>query len=540
MLWLPLLFLLIVGLQWQNGAYAAASLDDADPPAHFVTGLMVREFIADAWGRFPSWTSPMSFAEDYYLHYPKVALGHWPPGFYVIQALWTGIFPPTTRSILFLIAVLEAALAFLTYRLIRSPYGDWTGLAAALALVTTPAVAAYGFEIMTEIPQALLIGAALIVYAKFLDSGRWLPAVGFGLLATCALLFKGTGVVLAPVPILTVALMGKWRLLTRLSFWLPLPIVLFLAGPWYLWAPGARHERAVPYGGPGIIVRRAFLPPLTWVHTFGWVVAILVAIAVIVMLARRFRGERLPPLQATCLAMVISGTVFPMLFAVWELRHQVEIVAPIMVLAAAGATILMEWIPGVGQRSVSRWAWTPFVLAVVIGSVVILRMPHRQATGYPELVAEIHRRSPDQIGVVLVSASGTGEGAFIAALAQQELTPERYVVRATKLLADIDWLGWQNGEPEIQTVDDVQAALEAVPLDMIVIDTKWPATLSYTPLLKQTIIEHPEEWQPWTGLQGQDRFLVYTKSKESLETSHVLPPEEVHRRVSQALGDAVP
>ena len=35
----------------------------------------------------------MAFAENYYLHYPEVAMGHWPPGFYLLQAVWTLLFP---------------------------------------------------------------------------------------------------------------------------------------------------------------------------------------------------------------------------------------------------------------------------------------------------------------------------------------------------------------------------------------------------------------------------------------------------------------
>ena len=52
-----------------------------------MTGLMVRDYIAAG---FPD--SPFRFAENYYLHYPKVAIGHWPPVFYSIQAAWMLIF----------------------------------------------------------------------------------------------------------------------------------------------------------------------------------------------------------------------------------------------------------------------------------------------------------------------------------------------------------------------------------------------------------------------------------------------------------------
>ena len=88
----PLLLLLLyfsitVLLQWASGTYHSDFGGYPDEPGHYVTGLMVRDYIAAG---FPD--SPSRFAENYYLHYPKVAIGHWPPVFYSIQAAWMLIF----------------------------------------------------------------------------------------------------------------------------------------------------------------------------------------------------------------------------------------------------------------------------------------------------------------------------------------------------------------------------------------------------------------------------------------------------------------
>ena len=91
-IWPPLLLLLLyfsitVLLQWASGTYHSDFGGYPDEPGHYVTGLMVRDYIAAG---FPD--SPFRFAENYYLHYPKVAIGHWPPVFYSIQAAWMLIF----------------------------------------------------------------------------------------------------------------------------------------------------------------------------------------------------------------------------------------------------------------------------------------------------------------------------------------------------------------------------------------------------------------------------------------------------------------
>ena len=103
-------FLLFLGFavtrQYFSGAYASAFSGYPDEPAHYVTGLLVHDWIASG---FP-WP-PIAYAENYYLHCPKVALRQWPPGFYVIQAPSTLLFSTSRVSVLVLTAVLMSFLS---------------------------------------------------------------------------------------------------------------------------------------------------------------------------------------------------------------------------------------------------------------------------------------------------------------------------------------------------------------------------------------------------------------------------------------------
>ena len=80
-------------LQWTEGAYQAEFGGHPDEAAHYVTGLMIHDYVAAG---LPG--NPMTFALEYYDHYPKVALGNWPPLFYVLQAGWTLLFTPDRAS----------------------------------------------------------------------------------------------------------------------------------------------------------------------------------------------------------------------------------------------------------------------------------------------------------------------------------------------------------------------------------------------------------------------------------------------------------
>src|ERR1022692_1569416 len=89
------LWMLAALLQWKAGAFAVELSGNPDESAHYITGLMIRDYIAS--GQF---TSPMTYAEHYYAHYPKIAFGMWPPFFHITEALWTLIFSPGKVSVL--------------------------------------------------------------------------------------------------------------------------------------------------------------------------------------------------------------------------------------------------------------------------------------------------------------------------------------------------------------------------------------------------------------------------------------------------------
>src|SRR5262245_40979357 len=82
--WLLVSLLLVsisLATQWQLVGSMSTDLGVySDEPAHYVTGLMVLDFVKDGLG-----SSPLAFAEAFYNRFPKVALGNWPPGFYLLQ-----------------------------------------------------------------------------------------------------------------------------------------------------------------------------------------------------------------------------------------------------------------------------------------------------------------------------------------------------------------------------------------------------------------------------------------------------------------------
>ncbi len=140
------LFALAIVLQFLNGAFGSEFNAYPDEPAHYVTSLMVREYITG-----PHPFSPLKFAEQYYHHYPKVAFGHWPPVFYVVQAAWMLLFSASRASVRLEIAFTTALLAFSLWREARHWFGQLWALLAAVLLVCVPLIQNSTDEEMAEI-----------------------------------------------------------------------------------------------------------------------------------------------------------------------------------------------------------------------------------------------------------------------------------------------------------------------------------------------------------------------------------------------------
>src|ERR1051325_9100792 len=98
---LVFLFLCVTLLHWYAGTFHSEFGRYQDEGMHYITGLLVHDFVASG-----HWTHPMAFAKEYYVHFPKVGLGQWPPLFYVIQTAWTLVFGVSRQSVLFLMVVL--------------------------------------------------------------------------------------------------------------------------------------------------------------------------------------------------------------------------------------------------------------------------------------------------------------------------------------------------------------------------------------------------------------------------------------------------
>ena len=118
-----------------SGALQTGLTANPDEAAHYVTALMIRTYVTDALG-----ASPLQFAKDYYLHYPKVAFGVWPPMFHLVLASWMFLTVASPASALVLVAITSTLLAYVIFRTMHARFGLALALTSAVWFVMLPTV----------------------------------------------------------------------------------------------------------------------------------------------------------------------------------------------------------------------------------------------------------------------------------------------------------------------------------------------------------------------------------------------------------------
>lgn len=485
---LVIFFGIILCFQYVSGSWKDEFGGYDDEPAHYVTGLMVHDYLIAGHRQ-----APVLFAESYYSHYPKVGIGHWPPVFYVLEALWTLVFPSSRFSLMMFMAVLTTLLAYSLYRLLRSHYGDELGVAAGLILISLPITRLYSGMIMAEMPLALFSFAAAVCFANFLQNEDWKNASGFGIFAALAILTKGSGFALALVPPLAVVFSGRVRLMARFRFWLPAVIVSLLCVPWY-WATRGMLQSTWAQSYP------SFKYSLGAVHFYArslastvglGLLALSVAGVIIAAMIPIFRGGANPK-WATMLALILAfGTMACLVPAGVESRFLIPLLPAFLAFVAPASQTIFDRFSFPSKRLFA--SLLPISLFVVGG----FSLPRKASFGYGEAAKFfVGNYRPDQ--PILVASDTLGEGMMISevALNDQRPRPTHYVLRASKLLADVSWTGAEY-RLVYQTSEQIMEFLSATAIPLVAVDESVrPEELSaHQKLLSETIITNPNSWK---------------------------------------------
>jgi len=209
-----LFWLIAILLQLSAGAYHTELAGYPDEPSHYVTGLMIRDYIVSG---FP--TSPIAFAKEYYSHYPKVAFGHWPPFFHTLEALWMMFFTESRTSILALMALFTALSATILTLWFAKLFGHISLILVGLIWVSLPAIQEETSMVMLEMLFAAVTLLAVAALDRYLVKPSGDNALRLGLLTLLSIMTKGNGWLMVPAIFVALVVAGKFRLVFDRSMW---------------------------------------------------------------------------------------------------------------------------------------------------------------------------------------------------------------------------------------------------------------------------------------------------------------------------------
>lgn len=444
-------------LAWVLGGLSPSFIDP-DESAHYVNAL----FIGD-WLRV-GLPSPLPFAEAYYQHYPKLSIGHWPPGWYGLLSPIFALFRPSPLTALALSAFVAGLPALLVLRVLRRLGHPRLGLLAAGLYLLLPLVLEAGRHFLLDQPVTLLFGLGVLAWAAAVERTSLPRFLLFAGLVAAAALTKGNGLALALVPLFDILLGRRWALLRDLRLWAAGLVAILLIAPWYwistrISAGGFNYEAGPAYAWEAL---RANLEALDANIPLG-TVALAAA-----FLMRPHGDARARRMARLCLSVLLAVLAFQSLVPVALAPRYMNPVLP-------WATILVALAVGRGWAAARdfRGEYRPMpqlaaalllALAIGVGAVRAAQLTPKTDAGAPALAGAMAARP----GIWLADGRAGGEGAVIAAAAHRDEARRIWVVRSSQWLSESDFMG-RGYRLIARTPDEVRAVLDRLGATGVVI-----------------------------------------------------------------------
>jgi hypothetical protein len=462
-----LLVLAVFASQIATGAYRNDLASDPDEAAHFTTGVMVFDYCRTSLG-----SNPVEFAESFYVRYPKVAFGNWPPAFYFVQAGWYFVFGPSTTSALLLTGTIEAVTAVCLFRRLVSFHGLVPSLLATAIYLCLPAVRFYSSVVMADSLLCLFSLLAVFAFADFLTTRRIYHASLFLIWASLAILTKGTALALALFVPLAVVITGQVGVLKSVTFWALGLLVAVVCAPFYL---------ATMFAGLGLHGHSGIGHLLAnWVRIHGTdyhfeeffriapatlvLLALTGALGVFARRSGSLKDNRRCLDGKVAIAWIASILVFQAFAPFGSARYLLPLTLPLTMLAVEP---LSWW----REMPAKRMSFLRFVVPATLASLAVVLTPQRppraRLSGYAAAADHIPQR--DGGSVILVSSDELGEGAVIAETLQRDTSRQDVVLRGSKVLSNSYWNG-DGYRLRMETAAELRAYLDAVPVNYLVLD----------------------------------------------------------------------
>ena len=425
-----------------------SDLADADAPAHFTSGVMVLDYL-----RHGPLLHPLAFAESFYNRFPKVAIGHWPPVYYALQALWYFVFGPTVAASRFLSIVITFAASLVLFRRVRALHGASVGALCAACFLCLPLVQVHSWLVMSDLLVGLFMFLAAMSFSDFLDSPKPAHAIWFIAWSVLAILTKGSAWSLGIFALAAPLVARKFDCFFRPWYWIAGILIVLLSAPFFL-ITAALHigypsdPVGLASGSVSMVTRLQIVLP------FAGAVPLSIFIAGLAGLGLGLRNG-LRTIEAVALTLIFAQLVFLFVLPLTEeTRYYTPTFACILLFVARSMTATTQ-------------RFVPVLIAVGCLIACGLFEPAR-IDGYRAVIDSIPYQ-PDPV-TILIGSDSSGEGALIAARLERDRARAGLLLRGSKVLAHSNWAG-STYSLVFRQVAEVHRYLHSVPVRYIVIDS---------------------------------------------------------------------
>ncbi len=250
---------------------------------------------------------------------------------------------------------LTVCLILTTWVVVGQRLGTWVAGVSLLVLLSSPRVVVHMLANTKDFPELVFFSTALFVFFWAWERGSVPGLVGAGVLTGVALATKANALFLAPVFALVVLLGGRpapwasWYRVASAGAGAALGAVLFLYASWpYLWpAPVSRFSEHLSYiaGQVNQVREESVLSPaFAILGTVPVPVLVLCGLGLIPMSRGLVRRDRWWILVAAWIGVVVGRLYLPGAVNFDGVRHFLELMPALAIVAAAGCAWSVAWI----------------------------------------------------------------------------------------------------------------------------------------------------------------------------------------------------
>lgn len=490
-------------LQYSTGVYHSELSHQPDESAHVVTSLMIHDYAKTGIG-----TSPLRFAESYYIHYPKVAFGIWPPLFHSTAALWMLLFTRTHTSLLIFVAVQGALCAAILAMLARRFLAPFAAFAAGLFVIILPAMQNAASLMMVDLFLTVMEMLSTLLLIAFFRRRDMKTAIWYGVCTSLAMLTKGNAVALLMCGVFMLLLTREFSILRKAPVYVSALIIAVLGLPWQFISVHLFQ---------GTIPLDPLTPSRFWMLSSGYTqilvhklslplfLAALVGLASVLL--PLLKGDRRSPVSldgAGAASLVLGVFLFHSISPTPGPDDRYILPAlPLLVLFAA---LGIQWIAStirIPKLAMPVRASILVVFCLGWFAKTTFAFTQRPQMGFEQVAAGLEPPgSADE--VVLVCSDSWGEGALITTLALRDRPGlEHIVLRGSKTLSENPW-GLVSYHPYFLTPQELENELERTPVDEIVVDLDHATWERDRELLIQALAENSQKWLLASEVRAED------------------------------------